>query len=395
MKILFLTTNSLATNPRLYKEILLAKQSGFQPIVICFEFDNWSKEINEALITKLKGVEVISIPAGRAPYFIWLWSVVTETVFRIMGKFISLPFPALSQAVSRRSNLIIKALNKVSKPDWVIGHNPGAIWPALKAAKKFNCKVGFDVEDYHAGEGHNKYLQTLARKLMVAALPKMNYVSFAAPLIMQRVKMDMKFDKGNWVVVLNYFPFDDFTVPINLIEGPAKMVWFSQNINADRGLELILPFVKKANDNVELHLVGNLDTEFYEKWLKGISNIIIHPPMLQNELHHSLDNYDIGLALEPAKDENNQLAISNKIMAYLQAGLFVVATNTPAQETLLRNLPGHGVCIDYKNDNAEWVFKKTLTELNVIKSQRTMRYKNFENRNWETASMDLLTEWNR
>lgn len=395
MKILFLTTNSLATNPRLYKEILLAKQSGFLPKVICFEFNNWSKEINEALITKLNGVEVISIPAGRSPYFIWFRSVVTETVFRIMGKFISLPLPALSQAVSRRSNLIIETLDKVSKADWVIGHNPGAIWPALSAAKKFNCKVGFDVEDYHAGEGHNKYIQSLTRKLMVATLPKMNYVSFASPLIMQRVKADMKFDKGNWFVVLNYFPISDFKVPISLIKEPAKMVWFSQNINAGRGLELILPFVKKANGKVELHLVGNLDTGFYEKCLKGISNIIIHPPMPQNELHHSLDNYDIGLALEPAKDVNNQLAISNKIMAYLQAGLFIMATNTPAQETLLKDLPGHGVCIDYRNDNAELVFEKTLTELNVIRGQRTMRYKSFENRNWETVSMDLLTEWNR
>ncbi len=340
-------------------------------------------------------VKIISIPAGRSPFISWCWSVVTETVFRLLGKYFSLPVPALSQAVSRRSNLIIKELQKVSKPDWVIGHNPGAMWPAIKAAKKFTCNVGFDVEDYHPGEGNNKYLQKLSKQLMTALLPQMNYVSFAAPLILQQVKRDINIAKANWFTVLNYFPASEFGQPTGGNEGPVKLVWFSQNISAGRGLELILPFVKKATGRLELHLIGNPDPYLFENYFKHISNIIIHAPMNQKDLHHSLGQYDIGLALEPAKDINNGLALSNKLLACLQAGLFVVATNTTAQASFLKEYPAHGLCFDYKTNNAETVFEKIIEEINIIRSQKDIRYKNFENRNWETASEDLLNAWNK
>ena len=142
-KILFLTTLNLATNPRLVKEIKLACSSGYAAEVICFEFDNWSKELNESTKRQLGSVKIFVIPAGRRPFFYWVQSVFTERFYRLIGKLVSLPAPLLSQAVSRRSNLLIKALHKVSKPDCVIGHNPGAFWPTMFAGKIFNCKTGY------------------------------------------------------------------------------------------------------------------------------------------------------------------------------------------------------------------------------------------------------------
>lgn len=340
-------------------------------------------------------MKIFSIPAGRKPLLPWLLSVATESILRISGSIFSLPVPALSQSVSRRSNLLIKELNKVSNPDWVIGHNPGAIWPVLYAAKKFNCRAGFDVEDYHPGEGNNKYLQSLVKKLMVRLLPKMDYVSFAAPLIFEQVNAEMDFNLTKWLTIPNYFPASDFAEPTILVDQPLKLVWFSQNISAGRGLELVLPIIKKAAVKLELHLIGNLDQDFYKNHLKEISNVLLHPPMKQYELHQSLGQFDIGLALEPAKDKNNELAVSNKILAYLQAGLFVVATNTPAQESYLKEFPGHGICFDYRANNAETVFEKIIDEVNTIRSQRITRYKNFENRNWESTSQELLATWNK
>ena len=393
-KILFLTTHNLATNPRLVKEIRLALSIGNSVELICFEFDNWSKELNVVLKQQLVGVKILTIPAGRKPFFSWLQSVISERFFRILGNYISLPSTLLSQAVSRRSNLLLHSLKKVSKPDLVIGHNPGAIWPSIVAGKIFNCKTGFDVEDYHPGEGDELNLQILTRLLMKRMLPKIDYVSFASPLIMQAVKSDIKSSILNSISIFNYFPVDDFREPYMLNSGPFKLVWFSQNITAGRGLEFVLPFVRQEVGNIELHLIGNLDTDFYLSSLSSIPNVIIHGVMSQKALHLQLGNFDIGLALEPAKDENNDLAISNKMLAYLQAGLFVVATNTKAQESYLGELPNHGICFDYKINDSSNVLNNVIAQVDSIRAKRIIRYMDFKNRNWENESVRLLNEWN-
>lgn len=393
MKILFLTTHNLATNPRIVKEIELALANGFSAELVCFEFDNWSKQLNEELKARLSKVKIHTIKAGRKPLLPWMFNVFTEKVYRLLGKVIPLPLAALSQALSRRNKMLVKALINIGRADFVVGHNPGALFPTLVAAKKFNCPMGFDVEDYHAGEGNNTWLQHLTRKFMCKLLPQMSYVSFAAPLIMQQVQHDTGANTENWFTVLNYFPAKEFTEPFTLSDGPLKMVWFSQNINAGRGLELILPFVKQSKDTIELHLAGNLNRGFYEEYLKNIPNIIVHPPMKQKDLHLALGQFDIGLALEPAKDKNNELAISNKILAYLQAGLYVVATNTSGQQSFLHDLPEHGVCFDYKANNVSALLGKIIGEPGAIRKQRANRYKNFQNRNWEAASLPLVNAW--
>ena len=138
---LFISTHNLATNPRLFKEIKLALYAGYKVEVICFEFDNWSKTLNGSLKKEVDNTRLIVIPAGRRPLIPWFTSVASETLWRFIEKFIPLPVPLLAQAFSRRNFLIIKALERVSKPDWVIGHNPGALWATALAENKFNCNT--------------------------------------------------------------------------------------------------------------------------------------------------------------------------------------------------------------------------------------------------------------
>ncbi len=393
--ILFITTLNLPSNPRVVKEIKLALLNSYSVEVICFEFDNWSKGLNEKLKIQLENVKIITIPAGRNPFFSWITSVIEEYVFRFFGKYISLPIPLLSQAVSRRSNLILKALKQVSQPDRVVGHNPGALWPTVFASERFQCAAGFDVEDYHPGEGNDLNMHFLTKELMIRTLSKMDYVSFASPLILEIVKRDLNKDISNSFTLLNYFPAEEFKKPVILNSGPVKLVWFSQNINSGRGLEFILSYLQHDFNNIELHLIGNLNPDFYETSLKLIPNIIIHDSMSQKSLHQKLGDFDIGLALEPAKDENSDLAISNKMLAYLQAGLFVLASNTNAQESYLNELPNHGICFDYKINDLGIVLDKLIADIDTIRVNRVIRFTDFKNKNWENESLRLLEEWNR
>ena len=396
-RILFITTLNLATNPRLVKEIELALKEEYDVDIICFEFNNWSYKNNLVLKEKLKRASICSIPAGRELYFQWFFSTINEKLCRFLGRFISLPEKMLSQAVSRRSTLLIKKIKQSKKPDLIIAHNPGALYPSLWAARYFCCSFGFDVEDYHPGEGHNRHLQMLQKMLVKKVLPKANYVSFASPLIRKNILTDCNtaIDPDQWVTVLNSFPSSEFMDLVINNDRKLNLVWFSQNINSGRGLELIIPIIDKYEDLLTLNLFGNLKKDFFEAYLKNKKGLKLHGSLTQNELHKMLAQFDIGLAIEPGKDLNNQLAVSNKLIAYLQSGLYVIASNTQAQQSFLNSFPEHGICFDLKNNNFEQVLIQSYNRLAEIRNNKKYRYNHFQKNNWENESQKLSDVWRK
>ena len=396
-KILFLSTLNLATNPRLVKEIRLALIHQYKVEVICFEFNNWSFAINQQIKKELRAEAVVihAIEAGRKPLFNWLYSLASEFSSRWLVRIIPSGIHLIAQALSRRHVLLIQELRKITEADWVVGHNPGAMGATLSAAKKLNCKAAFDVEDYHPGEGHDKQLQSLARKLLQYCLPKMNYISFSSSLIMDTVKRDLQqAQMQKCFTVLNYFPAAEFVKP-EAINGRIKLVWFSQNIDAGRGLELIISLIKSKPIQVELHLFGNLNETFYKNNLVGVTNIFIHRPIPQLTLHRALAGFDVGLALEPAKDLNNDLAISNKMLAYLQAGLFVLATNTAAQSIMLQQFPMNGICFNYRENKFEEKLDYIYDNIEKIRLAKRSRFMHFDKNNWENESIKLVEAWEK
>lgn len=391
--ILFLSTHNLASNPRLVKEIQLALDNGFTIEVICFRFRNWSDEINTGILNRFReqAVQFHCIEAGREGGVSWFKAVLKEKYYRLVSKGMRIRGRALATAVSRRNSLLLKAIKNIQQADWVIGHNPGAMYATKYAAQQLHAKAGFDVEDYHPGEGQHLHVQNLTRQLMQEVLPVMDYVSFAAPLIREAVKNDLGKEGANWLTVLNYFPAAEFVAPKN-VDGPLRLVWFSQNISAGRGLETFLPALKSFTGEMELHLFGNLDERFYHVYLRNAENVILHNPIPQKELHSRLSIFDIGLALEPKKDLNNDLAISNKLLAYLQAGLFILASETAGQKQLIKQYPQHGLITSLKPSDLE----RTLQNMLVNKNRNKAAATPFKNGNipcWESEARVLEKVW--
>ena len=391
--ILFLTTLNLASNPRLVKEMDLALKCGYAVSVICFEFNNWSKKNNDALLSKYPTVNFFIVPAGRKPLVPWLVNGLKEKLYRVLSIIFPLGIRQISQTVSRRSDILIKKINEIDHANLVIGHNPGAIYPTLLAAKKMNCPAGFDIEDYHPGEGQDTKQKKLILSLFKNALPKFDYVSFASELIKKRVESDLQMETKKWFSILNYFPSDEFVEPQNQPHGNVKFVWFSQNIKSGSGLEEFIDFFKGMS-YCELHLYGNLDKNFFDEKLSKCKNIIIHQPVSQKQLHNELSNYDIGLALDIANDENRDLAITNKILAYLQSGLFVLASNISAHKYIINQHEGHGVCFTGTKNNNFLLLKSILSDIDTIRKNKNNRFYYFKKYCWETESVTLNNKWN-
>ncbi len=395
-RILFISTHNFATNPRLLKEVELALNNQFEVNVICFEFNNWSRDINKGIQARLleRGAVVHLISAGRKPFMPWVSSILKENFYLYLLPFLKNKIEVIARAFFRRHSLIVNALNNVKKADLVVGHNPGTMVACLHAAKLFNCKAGFDMEDYHPGEGHDKTQQHYIRKLIMHVLPKLNYVSFASDQIKNKVEEDLGQVYNHWFSLPNYSPSSQFIMPEqNLPEEKIKLVWFSQNINVHRGLEQILPLLNNYSSFIELHLIGNLNEFFFNEHLQKFTFIKVHKSLPQIALYQKLSEFDIGLALEPVKDLNNDLALSNKILAYFQAGLFILATNTTAQATFLKEFPLHGLYFSKEHNSFMEVFSKLIENIASIRKQKAERYKHAQNESWEKHAYKLLEVW--
>jgi glycosyltransferase involved in cell wall biosynthesis len=397
MKILFISSLNLATNPRFVKEIKLALANGFSADVICFEFNNWSNAFNQQIKKDIGHANIYSIPAGRKPFLPWAISVFWEKCYRLAGFLFPMPLSLQSKGVSRRSGLLVKQIKKLKQQqyNWVIGHNPGALYPVYFGAKKFNAQAAFDVEDYHPGEGNNPGEQRLTKLLMNELLPKLDYVSFASPLMKKKHIEDCGKEGKNWTVVLNFFAADDFKkLPTGTNNNDLlKLVWFSQNINYKRGLEQVIPALDAYKDKIELTLIGNMKEEFYKEYVAPRPHIKIIPPQEQKALHHLMGNFDIGLAIEPGKDKNNFIALANKLITYFQSGLYILASDTPAHIDFLKTFPQHGMAVNLEKENVPSALNKLLLSAKEIQENKKTRKAASAAFSWETESEKLLQLW--
>jgi hypothetical protein len=367
---LFLTSTNLAVNPRLTKELQLATEHGFSCCVIQFRLGNWSDSITSEIEKKFPKVDFHSISATRHPFFMWLFSTILERILKYIPLNI-LSDRFLAYSISKRSILLMLMLNNLKvKFDWVIAHNPATFYPALVFSNKISAKLGIDIEDYHPGETNNDRQISRMKAYLFKIIPKANYISFSSPLILEKIQSDCNYLIQYAITVLNYFDKTDFIAPVVTKKDTLQLVWFSQNISFDRGLEFILPLFEANNDLYELHLYGNLNDDFNKKYLSGLQNVFVHGTLPQKDLFLELCKYDVGLALEPGKDLNNNLAISNKIIAYYQSGLYILATDTLGQTEFMNKLVMHGETTsltNLQNRLKQLVIKKEEIRLNAKK----------------------------
>lgn len=340
-RMLFITSTNLAANPRLVKELRLAIDAGYHTTVVQFTVGNWSDGLTKALQQQYPQTIFISLSAMRSPFLPWLWSSLLQKFYSLLPVSF-LTTEMLSVVTGKRSWLLLQGVKKTSESyDWVIAHNPAAFYPAYVYAQRSGAKLGIDVEDYHPGETTVPKQQQQMLRFMQQLLPKARYCSYAAPLIAAEVKKNIQGLANKQLVLLNGFLGSEFIAPVSTTVDRLKLVWFSQNIDAGRGLEEVIPAVNELHALVELHLVGYLQPKFAATHLKNRNGIVLREPMPQQELHRFLATCDVGLATDVPVNKNRELALTNKILAYAQAGLYILSFPVDAQLDFLKTYQLH------------------------------------------------------
>jgi glycosyltransferase involved in cell wall biosynthesis len=393
IKILFITTSNIATNPRLLKEVQLAYSNHFDITIIQFKYGGWSAQINKDLKNNFENVCFIEISATRTPLMPWLISSIYSLFLqRLPLSFLS--SKTIAYRLNKRAYLIDQHLKNIkSSFDWVIAHNLGAFYPALRFAKRNNAKLGLDIEDYHSGESLNKKQNQLIKAHLESILHKSDYCSFASPLIREEILNETVKKPKKSLLILNGFNKSEFLLEENS-SSKLKLVWYSQNIDFMRGLESIIPIVNNFCYDVELTLIGNLNKDFARHFdLENSKNIKVLKPLIQQILHSHLSSYDVGLALEVGKDRNNEIALSNKLISYVQSGLFVLAFDTPAQRKFIIENKIEAFIIA---NNEELIRKKILKLISMKRRNKLNKIYQFQigkQFDWLKISDELLQTW--
>jgi glycosyltransferase involved in cell wall biosynthesis len=230
--------------------------------------------------------------------------------------------------------------------NWFIAHAHAALPVAAYAARAWNARLGFDCEDLLAERQTDP--ADLVRLIESSYLAECDYVSTPSQGISERLQRD--YGIGKPLVLYNLFPLrlaDGLLPPsARSPNDTLRMHWFSQTIGPGRGIEEAIEACSILGESVELHLRGNVSAAFEAVLVSLASNnkvkLIVHSQVDHDDLIRSLDQFDIGLALERPENVGAALTVSNKIGSYLLAGLAIAATDTQGQREIMEQIPAAG-----------------------------------------------------
>jgi hypothetical protein len=394
--LLFLTTSTLATNPRLVKEVEALKTEN-SCTVIYFAQTDWSAALTEQIIARNPEVNFIRIDR-KAKAGLTILSKLTQKLAIVLNPLLKNKLSVAAFASNDKTFQLLHIAKRISRRNnfsSIIAHNLGAFYPAYKVAGK-RSQLQLDIEDYHPGEvpySNAKY-ETQNRKLIMQhLLPKAHHITYASPLIMKEcLQLVSNSDDINAksTVINNCFSQEEFKLSTPSADK-MQWIWFSQNIAKGRGLEQLLPVLDKFSDRIQLHLIGNLYDDFKTEWVDPYHHLItVHPPQPQTQLNRMLSQFDVGLALEiESQDYNRQICLTNKIWAYFQAGLYIFASDTPAQQQFMETHNEHGKLSSLDSIALHETVQDMLKNKDEIRRQKAHRFEAVKPYAWEVEQEKL------
>jgi glycosyltransferase involved in cell wall biosynthesis len=224
--------------------------------------------------------------------------------------------------------------------------------------------LGFDAEDFHAGEGvgspKEDFRVAMVRTVEGACLPSCSYMTTAAPLIGEAYRSLYGVSS---TTLLNVFPLGMLTAAPrheagDQRSGTLRAYWFSQTVGLDRGLQEFMRAMARAKSHVSLDIRGG-DRSGHGDALMALARNLgvaervrllpIAPP---DEMADLAVPYDIGLSLETGASESRRLCLTNKIFTYLLAGVPVMMSDTPAQGALAPDLGEAATLVSLANPDS-------------------------------------------
>ena len=380
-RILIISTSQPSINPRMKKEADALSAAGYVVHVLYAFRTTWASDVDRLIFDSCSWThEIIGGDPIDRPW--------TYHLSRILKKWDQ--WRGNKEMAACRGFRNFQSAIQRHQPDLVIGHNPG-ILPLLEWAKtNLSIPVLFDAEDYHSGEFkegslEHHQIQFLENK----SLPIIGSISAASPLIAEAYQTRFPFLEVD--TVNNAFPTSLQPAFRKNNPLPLKMVWFSQVIGLDRGLQGFFHRLQNLQDiRIEITLIGRSNPNTVEE-LKGSLHHPKHqlkflPPIPESELTLVLAQHHIGLALETMETLNRQLCRTNKLYMYPLSGCLMLVSSTPGQDDFLDKHPETGISLSQWNEIETLIYKWSENPVNLNAKREKAWQKAKHQLNWEMES---------
>lgn len=342
-KICLISDHHLSINPRLWKEAFLYEKMGFEVYILTM----WQSDELLALDYEiLSGHNITYKPfldmrPGAVSFLERFFYRLRKRAGVELQKRLKIGVPwAISYAPER---LLRLALNE--KADIYSAHLECGFIVGCKLID-LRKKVSFDFEDWYSRD----YLTldrpvSMLTKLEKFALQNGAFCTAASNSMARSLAMNYFVNK-EIVTIYNSFPeslsnkkIDNYTNNPNV----KKMLWTSRTAGPGRGIETLVAALSLLDFPIDLHIIGKC-VEGYENLIKKSlastkHKVIFHDFVKHSALMESIQNFDIGLAIENNFPDNKNKTVSNKILQYIQAGLLVLATDTDGQAEVATYFP--------------------------------------------------------
>lgn len=356
-RVCLVTSGNLASNPRLVKEASALVDEGYSVRIVAADILPSLTVFDEGIVDRL-GVDVLKVS----------WHVIRplrllRSMRRAAARFVaSVLYKVPLWIAVRAHHVLTPKLTEVASrqsADVYIAHNLAALSAAANAATKHKAKLGFDAEDFHCGEVDtcaNPLELKIRRTIEATLLPECHHLTSASPHISDAYASDFHV---KMTPILNVFPLAEAAAgPVQPASTQGELLtlyWFSQTIGRSRGLEQMISAIAKMRAPVRLLLRGNPATNYLKHIqrfaaMEGGSDLLERieflPVAAPSEMVRLAARYDLGLAIEPGCNRNNEIALSNKAFTYLLAGVPVLLSRTIAQSELAKELGLAAVLVD-------------------------------------------------
>ncbi len=343
-KVCLISDHHICTNPRLWKEAKSLVAEGYEVSILTLFTSKQQLERDQPILDAIGNPSykaVLNLIPGEA-------SSVTRFYYRFRRK-IALLFKKYFKADSPyllgyAPDKLIQAA-KEEKADLYITHIDCAQYVGMRLVQA-GKKVGFDIEDWYSKDYLGptrpvKLLETIEQ----FALTNGAYCSVPSKSMAKAI-VSYYHVNSSPIVIYNGFPqSESIGTSVSKVNSKPSILWFSQTIGPDRGIETIVEALKEVAIPVVLKLIGDHDDDIVKRYTNLFPyelghELIISGQIPASKLQEEIAKHDIGLAIENNFPDNKDTTVSNKILQYVQAGIKIIATSTKGQMEVAERFPG-------------------------------------------------------
>lgn len=372
MRICSITPHQLLNNPRIVREADALAAAGHDVRVIAVR-KLPEQSARDAAIARGRRWRLQTIDLERTSPARWRWFAtgVRQKAAKALWRRAGRGTRVAALAYARTGPETIRLA--VGEPaDLIIAHTQPMLAAASVTARRLGCRWGFDCEDILSeeyGEGiHDRAHQALIRHLEARFMPEADYVTVASSEFGEWLSEHYRI--RSWTLVSNVPSRAD--APPSMRPGyptgraHISLYWFSISVGPLRGLEDALRALPLVEPRARLHIRGKMLPGYGAELRALISalgvadRVVIHDLAAPEDVLRVAADHDIGLVLTQPCCENHELAVPNKIYAYMMAGLAVGATATRGHRSALAEAPGVG--FEYRPGN----YRELAEQINAL-----------------------------